>query len=251
MTNLTVLLTALLAVPQGAGPAGASAPAPNPCVTCHETLPPPATPGHSFADWRASKHGGAVTCDRCHGGDTTATDKEAAHQGIYPLRDRRSWVASRRIPATCGTCHQQELGYFAESAHYQQLVTTERGPNCVTCHGSMAIHVLSPEELDAACSPCHPAVQGVAPPMLANSRRLLAAARQADSTVRALAPRVELADPRPRAAADRYLRQAQDALRQVHQGWHAFDLKLIDEAVTGAARAAHRADSVLSPRARR
>lgn len=248
MMNHALMLAALALAPQGAGAPGA----PNPCVTCHEQLPAPAAPGHSFADWRASAHGGTVTCDRCHDGDTTATEQQAAHRNVYPSKDRRSKVFDRQIPATCGSCHQQELGYFMESQHYAQLEATERGPSCVTCHGSMAIHVLAPQDLDAACTPCHPAVEGAAPPFLLTSRRLLGVARQADSVVRAVQARLEQpVEQRRRDAATRQLRLAQDALQRSRQGWHAFDLALLDSVLTQGARSARRADSVLTARPRR
>ncbi len=243
-----LLLAALLMPPQGAQATGEQ----NPCVTCHEKLPEPVAAAHSFADWRASAHGGVVTCDRCHGGDTTATEQQAAHRDIYPSRDHRSNVYSTRVPATCGACHQQELGYFTESRHSSQLETTGRGPSCVTCHGSMAIRVLSPEELDAACSPCHPPVQGVAPAMLGSARRLLGVARQTDSVMRGVDARLaQTPEQRRRDAATRYLRQARDAMQRAQQGWHAFDMALMEDALSQSARFARRADSVLAARPRR
>jgi hypothetical protein len=241
-------LAALALAPQGPGAPAAQ----NPCVTCHENLPAPAAPGHSFADWRASAHAGAVTCDRCHDGDTTATEQQAAHRNVYPSQDRRSKVFDRQVPATCGTCHQQELGYFMESQHYAKLEAAARGPSCVTCHGSMAIHVLSPEDLDAACSPCHAPVGGAPAPVLATSRRLLGIARQADSLVRGTQARLEQpVAQRRKDAATRQLRLAQDALQRSRQGWHAFDLSLLDSVLTQGARSAHRADSILTARPRR
>jgi hypothetical protein len=247
MTNHVLTLVALLLAPQGAGAPGVQ----NPCVTCHEPLPAPAAAGHSLADWRASAHA-AVTCDQCHGGDTTATEQQAAHRDVYPSQDRRSKVYAKQIPATCGTCHQQELGYFMESQHYATLETSGRGPSCVTCHGSMAIHILASDELDAACSACHPAVEGAAPPLLATSRRLLGVARQTDSLLRTAQSQLDQqADQRRRDAATRQLRLAQDAVQHSRQGWHAFNLALTDSALTQAARLARRADSILTARPRR
>ena len=248
MMHHALLLAALLWAPQGAAAPGAR----NPCVACHEKLPAPAVPGHSFADWSASPHGGSVTCDRCHDGDTTATEQQAAHRNIYPSQDRRSKVNDRQVPATCGTCHQQELGYFMGSQHYAKLEATERGPSCVTCHGSMAIHVLVPDELDAACSPCHPLVGGAPPQVLVSSRRLLVLTRQTDSLVRAAQSRLDqAAEQRRRAAATRQLQLAQDALQRARQGWHGFDLALLDSALTQGLRSARRADSILTARPRR
>ncbi|MBI2616218.1 MAG: hypothetical protein HYW52_11210, partial [Gemmatimonadetes bacterium] len=146
---VTPLVVAVLLAPQAARrPA-----APNGCVTCHEKLPATTAGGHSFQDWRASPHGRAgATCDKCHGGNPAAADREAAHRDVYSSRESRSKVYYTRIPATCGSCHQQELGFFTDSRHYARLVTTGRGPNCVTCHGSMAVQVLSPGDMETTCS---------------------------------------------------------------------------------------------------
>ncbi|MBI2072982.1 MAG: hypothetical protein HYT81_08130, partial [Gemmatimonadetes bacterium] len=122
---IPIMVVALLAPQAGARPA-----LPNACITCHERLPATTAGGHSFQDWRASPHGRAgATCDKCHGGDPTASDREAAHRDVYSSRESRSKVYYTRIPATCGSCHQQELGFFTESRHYQRLVTSGRGPN--------------------------------------------------------------------------------------------------------------------------
>lgn len=243
-----MLMVVALALPQAVGPPGAQ----NSCVTCHQGLPEPAAAAHSFAEWRASAHGGVVTCEKCHDGDTTAAELRAAHRGIYPSQDYRSKVYGTRVPATCGSCHQQELGFFTESRHYAQLTATRRGPSCVPCHGSMAIRVPSADELGATCSVCHNPEQGapVEPP--AEARRLLLRLRQADSALPATEARVAQAtDARLRASAARFVGQAREAARQARQAWHAFDLALMEQTVSHAATGLRRADSVLASRSRR
>ena len=248
MMGHLLVLAALLALPQDVGPPGAQ----NPCVTCHQGLPEPSAAAHSFAEWRASAHGSVVTCDQCHDGDTTATERQAAHRGIYPSQDYRSKVYGTRIPATCGSCHQQELGFFTESRHYAQLTTTRRGPSCVTCHGSMAIRVLSADELGATCSDCHNPERGAPLEAPAEARRLLLLLQQADSTLPATQGRLEQApDARRRETAARYLSQARDAVQRARQAWHAFDLAMFNETVSQAAAGLRRADSVLTGRPRR
>jgi len=248
MMGHLLVLAALLALPQDVGPPGAQ----NPCVTCHQGLPEPSAAAHSFAEWRASAHGSVVTCDQCHDGDTTATERQAAHRGIYPSQDYRSKVYGTRIPATCGSCHQQELGFFTESRHYAQLTTTRRGPSCVTCHGSMAIRVLSADELGATCSDCHNPERGAPLEAPVEARRLLLLLQQADSTLPATQGRLEQAtDARRREAAARYLSQARDAVQRARQAWHAFDLAMFNETVSQAAAGLRRADSVLTGRPRR
>lgn len=250
------MIAALLAPFLGTGLArgqGPAAPdAQNPCVTCHQGLPEPAAAAHSFAGWRASAHGGVVTCDQCHGGDTAATEQQAAHRGIFSSTDYRSRAYSTRIPATCGACHQQELGFFTESRHYAHLTTTRRGPSCVTCHGSMAIRVLSADSLAGTCSACHNPERGAPLDAPVEARRLLLLLEQADSALPATEARVEQAtDARRRESAARYARQAREAVQRARQAWHAFDLAMFNETVSQATVGLRRADSVLAARPRR
>ncbi len=246
MMGYSFVLAALLL---GAGPTGA----PNTCVTCHERLPATSAGGHSFQDWRASPHGRAgATCDKCHGGDPTATDREQAHQEVYTSRESRSKVYYTRIPATCGACHQQELDFFSHSRHYNQLVTTGRGPNCVTCHGSMAIRVLSPGEMEITCSACHNAERRLPSTAPVAARYLLVLLQQVDFGIRmteALTGRTP--EGRVREAAARQLRQARQTMQRARQGWHSFDLNLVEETLLQAAEGARRADSTLAGGAKR
>lgn len=247
MTGVSLIVVAALASQQGDGPGS-----PNPCVACHQGLPEPAALAHSFTQWQASAHAGAVTCDRCHDGDTTATEQEAAHRGVYPSSDYRSKVYATRLPATCGACHQQELGFFTESRHYAQLATTRRGPSCVTCHGSMAIRVLAADSLAGTCSACHNPEGGAPVAVPPEARRVLRVLEQADSALPATEARVaELADARRRDAATRYARQAREALDRARQEWHAFDLAAVAQTLTQVTTAIRGADSVLAAGPRR
>ena len=153
------------------GAAGASgaraqarrAPAPGQCVACHARLPESTGAGHGFAAWRGSPHAAAgVGCEACHGGAPAAATAAAAHRGVVRSGDTASTVFFARIPDTCGRCHAAEAGYFRSSVHYARLRSDGHGPNCVTCHGSMATTVLTPERVLGTCSACHSA-GGVAP----------------------------------------------------------------------------------------
>jgi len=133
------------------------------CVDCHRGLSGASGAGHGFAAWSGSRHAAAgVTCEACHGGNPAATDAQTAHQGVSRSSEPTSRVYFTRIPATCGRCHAAEAAYFRSSIHYARLESDGRGPNCVTCHGSMATSVLTPERLLGTCSACH-APNGVAP----------------------------------------------------------------------------------------
>jgi len=247
MTAHSLVLVVLLAAPQDVGPPGAR----NPCVSCHQGLPEPEAAAHSFAEWRASAHGGVVTCDQCHDGDTTTAEQPAAHRGVYPSQDYRSKVYGTRIPATCGACHQQELGFFTESRHYAQLTATRRGPSCVTCHGSMAIRVLTADGLAATCSGCHNPEQGAPPDAPVAARRLLVVLQQADSALPATEARMQATDARRRAGAARFVRQAREASQEARRAWHAFDLALMEQSASQVTTGLRRADSVLAGRSPR
>lgn len=130
----------------------------NQCVACHAKLTAPQFKmlGHNFADWKKSVHAkNKITCEACHGGDPSATDPVKAHQGILPSKDEKSSVYFQNVPKTCGRCHAGEFAEFQKSVHYKMLQRSGKGPNCQTCHGSMATMVLTYGDLDRTCSLCH------------------------------------------------------------------------------------------------
>ena len=135
----------------------------NTCVSCHNLQSGRTEGGHGFAAWKNSPHAAAgVTCEACHGGNSAATDPAAAHQGVKRSGDQASRVYFTSVPSTCGQCHASEAGYFRSSVHYARLQSDGRGPNCVTCHGSMATRILTPDSALGTCTACH-APGGVAP----------------------------------------------------------------------------------------
>lgn len=126
------------------------------CVDCHRGLAGGKGLAHDFADWEKSVHAGAgVSCQACHGGDAAAKDKAAAHAGVLRTGDPASPVYFTKIPQTCGSCHEDEFKAFQKSAHFKELQSSGKGPNCVTCHGSMANVVLGPKESETTCVLCH------------------------------------------------------------------------------------------------
>src|ERR1019366_2504565 len=111
---------------------------------------------HDFADWSQSVHAKAgISCEACHGGNPLAKDAAEAHKGLKPSTDPMSPVYFTHIPATCGTCHAAEFKAFQKSAHFKELESSGRGPNCVSCHGSMANRILAPRDLELTCNLCH------------------------------------------------------------------------------------------------
>lgn len=126
------------------------------CVACHESAGAVDYLEHDFAAWKASPHAKAgISCESCHGGDAAKKDKREAHRGVLPSSEPKSRVYFTRVPELCGTCHAAEQDAFAKSRHARELARTGKGPNCVTCHGSMASHVLAPRELELTCTLCH------------------------------------------------------------------------------------------------
>lgn len=128
----------------------------NNCVTCHEKLAPAPQRVHDFEEWKQSIHARkGVTCEKCHGGDPGISDIQKAHVGIQKPSRPASPLYFDKIPETCGKCHSQELNEFKKSYHYTELKRSGHGPNCTTCHGAMAVKILTPQQLDQTCSLCH------------------------------------------------------------------------------------------------
>jgi hypothetical protein len=240
-----VLAAAVVAAFSGASggpPQGAT----NHCVSCHERLSATTAGGHSFLDWRRSPHGqGGVTCEKCHGGDPTQTDQQAAHRGVSSSREASSKVYYTNIPATCGACHTRELGFFKQSRHYAQLETSGRGPNCVTCHGSMATHVLAPDEMEQTCSACHNALRGPSPGAPIAARYLLELMHQVSFSITVTRQLADKSERAQRQAAVPYLDRARESMQLARQSWHSFDLDEVETMLVRTAAASGQADSVL------
>lgn len=241
------MVLAAAAVAAFSGGQGGPQPGPaNHCVSCHERLPATTAGGHSFLDWRQSPHGkNAVTCDKCHGGDAAQADADRAHRGVYSSREARSGVYYTNIPATCGACHTRELGFFKRSRHYAQLETTGKGPNCVTCHGSMATQVLSPAVLQQTCSACHNAQGGPSPTAPVAARYLLQLMHQVDRNIVVTQQLADRSNRAVRRAAAPYLARARENLQLARQSWHAFDLDDVETMLVRTAAASGQADSAL------
>ncbi len=196
------------------------------CVVCHGRLSDTTGAGHGFAAWRASPHAAAgVTCEACHGGNPAASDAAGAHQGVRRSRDPASPLFFTSIPNTCGRCHAAEAAYFRTSLHYARLEADGRGPNCVTCHGSMATSVLTPARLLATCSACH-AEGGVAPPEKAREAARVLSLVQAENILFDVVSTDAAArrGARGSARAGVLLGDARRHLRAAAEVWHSFRL---------------------------
>lgn len=195
----------------------------NSCVQCHSRLPGSSFIGAKSHSWTGSvheKHG--VTCDKCHGGDPRASGQKEAHAGVLGSSVPASPVYFKNIPSTCGKCHGAEFYKFTQSRHYKMLESAGRGPECVTCHGSMVTSMPTPDTIAATCAQCHNERMGIFPsvPQKAKAALLLltesAALLDAESKLH-----------RPAEGAERALRDARSSLHSAKVDWHKFDLDLI------------------------
>lgn len=211
----TIKLAAALALAFfAAGPALAAEAGGDTCIACHSKAKLPLDREHDYAVWEKSEHAKAgVSCHSCHGGDPSRTGAEA-HKGVLPSSSPESPIFFTKVPETCGACHSEELQAFRKSVHHKELQRTGKGPNCVTCHGSMANEVMAPQQLESTCSLCHRKPTGARPALLALNNASAAVDR-----LGSLAAATK--DP---VAKSRH--EALSAVRaDLRRDWHAFDLK--------------------------
>ena len=118
----------------------------------------------NYEQWTNSKHAMFnVTCDNCHGGNTSSDVKEVAHIGVLRSSESNSSVFYRNVPDTCGKCHKDELNQFKDSLHYQNLKALKQAPSCDTCHMPHEFKVLNASEFQDLCSSCHNIDMKIAP----------------------------------------------------------------------------------------
>ncbi|MGD2134961.1 MAG: cytochrome c3 family protein [Gemmatimonadales bacterium] len=140
------------------------------CSACH------ADPDHmrqygiaadQLAEFRTSRHG-ELLLGRGNTDAPTCTDCHDAHT-ILPPTDARSGVHPTNIPATCGTCHEDEtlmgryglptdqLRRYREGAHGEAVFERHNfaSPTCIGCHGSHAALPPKVSEIVHVCDHCH------------------------------------------------------------------------------------------------
>jgi hypothetical protein len=215
-------VTILSAAHAPAAPAGAEG---NSCVRCHSALPGSSFVGARSHSWSGSvhqKHG--VTCDKCHGGDPQAADEQRAHAGVLGSRDPKSTVYYKTIPSTCGKCHGAEFFKFSQSLHYRRLQATGRGPECVTCHGSMVTSILTPDTIAVVCEQCHNERMGVLPYIPQKAKAVLLLLKESAALLDA---KEKLSRSVGGAPGADVLREARSSLTSARLDWHRFDLDTI------------------------
>lgn len=125
-------------------PSNASAQNADNCVSCHSR-------DEIVTIYRTSSHGTTgISCDGCHGGDSSQSDKRKAHGGTF--------VGKPDTAATlemCGKCHRQPLEFFKSSRHLAARPNAAR-LDCVECHGVHAIGSASDSfRWPQFCAGCH------------------------------------------------------------------------------------------------
>jgi hypothetical protein len=137
---IALTLTANSTAQNTAGPQSA-----NNCVVCHKKN------GEDVRLYEPSIHASAgISCGRCHGGNASAVEKEAAHSGRFLGK-----FVPAQIMSTCGSCHSRELALFKSSKHFPDKKNVAR-LDCVQCHGAHTVGSPSRNFSYAYfCSGCH------------------------------------------------------------------------------------------------
>ena len=146
----------------------------------------------NYEQWTHSKHAlFNITCNNCHGGNSSSDVKEIAHTGVLLSSDSNSSIFYRNVPATCGKCHKDELSQFKDSKHYQNLQALKQAPSCDTCHMPHEFKVLNSSEFHDLCSSCHNIDMNIAPDIpdkavnsIENAEKLKNEIRTADAAIR-------------------------------------------------------------------
>lgn len=157
-----------------AGGAQTGAQGANECVGCHRALPESrlSAPVAAFEEDVHRRSGFA--CVNCHGGDSSAKDKERAKAPATSFQGAPRGAAQI---ATCARCHSDaelmrrfaprqrvdQAAEYAISVHGKQLAAGDtKVATCASCHGAHGIRVASdakspvfPTNVAATCGACH------------------------------------------------------------------------------------------------
>jgi hypothetical protein len=199
----------------------------NSCVQCHSRPPGNSFVGARSHSWTGSIHQkNGVTCDKCHGGNPHAAGEKEAHEGVLPSSNPKSTVYFKNVPATCGKCHGAQFYKFTQSVHYKMLESTGKGPECVTCHGSMVTKVVTPNNVATLCEQCHNKRMGILPYIPQEAKAVLLLLRESKALLDA---DTKLYHPGEGTAMACLMRNARSSLYSATLDWHTFNLDRIIE----------------------
>jgi hypothetical protein len=216
--GVAAIVAALVLPAAAAGPPEDTS---NQCVACHQVEQLPITLGHSMGEWKASAHAReGVACEKCHGGDPTAKDQEAAHKGVLPSSDPASKTSSRNVAATCGGCHDKQYKAYEGTRHAKEFREDTVAATCVTCHGAMATSLPSPSEITSRCIVCHdkPVEARAALSWLVGAKIQLFKTRRSLEAAKAVVPEWE-------ADAMKRFHAMEKDYQAIMIDWHKFELQ--------------------------
>lgn len=99
------------------------------CADCHKKRD-----SEILSLYSKSAHASAkITCNRCHGGDLLAVEKEKAHSGNFAGAPDPNQIISM-----CGACHRPQAAMFKEGAHFPERQGQPR-LDCTQCHGAHTV----------------------------------------------------------------------------------------------------------------
>ncbi len=229
MNRFWVAMILLAGFPGMVNPEASAA---NSCVDCHQQTKTiealPAWYQDPFIHWTGSVHGkNQVSCEKCHGGNPSKTEKQSAHQGLKASRDPGSPTHFKNLPETCGSCHKKVYQHFVRSRHYINLKTDRLAPTCTTCHGfQMDLHGVSPLEIAGRCRICHNLTQGVKPEISELAMDIMEEIVQINRVIQKTRLAIELARERGIGTeeSEESLKAASLRLKQTGALWHKFNL---------------------------
>jgi nitrate/TMAO reductase-like tetraheme cytochrome c subunit len=202
----------------------------NSCETCHRNpdfLVTNRKLHEYYQEWSGSVHRQEdVTCDDCHGGDATTSDKAKSHDDGIGAADPSSGIHYKNVVDTCGTCHEDILEGFRKSDHFEQVEKEEgeeQGPTCVTCHGAINSEVLNVNSVADACAQCHNEESDNHPENPEKAKAILNRFLSINRFYRYITIRAEPEEGRE------FFQKLDPKLQHLSMTWHTFDLEKIDE----------------------
>lgn len=231
LTLKGVIVLLAIAVGMTVLPAGDVQAAEDGCVSCHgreEYLVTNKKLYEYFQRWRISSHAQEdVSCVDCHGGNNLSANKVIAHGGLMGI-GKSSATNFRNIPKTCGQCHDDKYKAYSGSHHFKQMSKNGgKGPNCVTCHGSL--NAVAPDVTSVAetCKLCHNKKYKNHPDIPLKAEKLLNDFNAIAGYARYIQKR---AKPAMAAKLAKEIGPQIDSLSDV---WHSFDLNKIEPQTKG------------------